>query len=192
MKIAAQIFLVTICALAPQVGFAVENAPSPTPNATSAVTNEITVVPAGTMIVVTTRRSYKSYGASTGTKVTYSVLQDAIINGHIFAKAGDVGEGQVLNAREGSENFWTGQTEGANLRISLDKIYNFCGDTIEMDFARTEFRNREGFFGGKKDVEISKGQVYKAPTERTQKVCSEKSDATPAPIPTSALENDIN
>ena len=86
MKIAARMLLVTLFALAPQAGFAVENAPSPTPSATSAVTTETTVVPAGTVIVVTTRRSYKSYGASTGTKVTYSVLQDAIINGHVSQK----------------------------------------------------------------------------------------------------------
>ena len=173
-----------------QVSAALDSVPSPQPSVTPAATTETTVVPGGTLIVVATRRGYKSYGESTGTKVTYDVVQDVVVNGHIIVKAGDVGEGQVLNAREGSTNFWTGETKGANLRISLDKVYNFCGDTIEIDFARTEFRNRQGLFGSKKDVEVSKGQLYKAPTERTQKICSERTEATPAPVPVNALEGD--
>ena len=150
------------------------------------------LVPKGTLIVVTVRRSYKSYGASTGTKITYDVEQDVIVNGFVIAKAGDVAEGEILNAHEASTNWFTGEHKGANLRVSVDKVFNFCGDTLDTDFARSEFRNKEGLFGGNADVEISKGQMYQVPTERPQKVCAEKTNEVPAPIPTDALEGDKN
>lgn len=160
--------------------------PSPSPAPATVL------VPKGTLIVVAVRRSYKSYGASTGTKLTYDVIQDVIVNGFVIAKEGDVAEGEILNAHEGKTNWLTGETEGANLRISVDKVFNFCGDTIVIDFARSEFRNKQGLFGGKKDVEISKGQKYQVPTERPQKVCAEVTTATPMPVPSDALLGDKN
>ena len=157
-------------------------AQSPGPTATTVL------VPKGTIIVVATRRSYKSYGASTGTKVTYDVSQDVIVDGHLIAKAGDSAVGEILNAHEGKSSIFT--SEAANLRLSVDKVFNFCGDTIEMDFARSEYRRRQGAFGSKKDVEVSKGQLYQAPTLRPQKVSATKTDAAPLPIPSDALVGD--
>jgi len=146
------------------------------------------LVPKGTVVVVATRRSYKSYGASTGTKVSYDVVQDVIVNGFVVAREGDSAEGQTLNAHEGKDTLF--EHSGGNLRLSVDKVFTYCGDTLEMDFARSEFRNREGMFGGKKDVEVSKGQRYAAPTERAQKVCGSKTTASPLPIPSDALPGD--
>jgi hypothetical protein len=148
------------------------------------------LVPKGTIIVVETRRSYKSYGASSGTKITYDVSADVVVGGVLIARAGDAAEGQILNAHEGKSNYWTGEQEGANLRISVDKIYNYCGDVIETDFARSEYRARQGIFGSKKDVEISKGQKYQVPTQRAQKVCGEATSQDTAPIPSDALQGD--
>ncbi len=158
--------------------------PSPT------ATTMPVVVPKGTMFVVATRRSYKSYGASTGTKVTYDLVQDIIVNGYVVAKTGDAAQGEILNAHEGKAAGFFTSAEGANLRLSVDKIFNFCGDTIETDFARSEYRRRQGAFGGKVDLEISKGQQYAVPSERVQKVCGEKTDAQPLPVPDSALMGD--
>jgi hypothetical protein len=167
-----------------------DSAPTNTADGTTAVGTAL--IPKGTLIVVAVRRSYKSYGASTGTKITYNVSQDVIVDGYLIAKQDDTAEGEILNAHEGTSNPWTGTTEGANLRISVDKVFTYCGDTIEMDFARSEFRNRQGLFGSKKDVEISKGQQYQVPTERSQKVCGTKTTAEPQPIPSGALAGDQN
>ena len=148
------------------------------------------LVPKGTIIVVATRRSYKSYGASTATKVTYDVAQDVIVDGYLVVKTDDSAEGQILNAHEGKSNWLTGESEGANLRLSVDKVYTYCGDTLEMDFARSEYRRKQGLLGGKKDVEVSKGQLYQAPTLRAQKACATRTDAKPMPIPSGALLGD--
>jgi len=182
--VVAAILIATQAGAAPPAPGPSPAAPAPSPSPT------LVLVPKGTLIIVQTTRSYKSYGASSGTKVTYEVAQDAIVNGYLIAQAGDSAEGQILNAHEGTTNWFTGEHKGANLRVSVDKLYNFCGDTIEIDFARSEFRNKEGLFGGKQDVEISKGQKYQVPTQRAQRICATQTSATPAPIPSDALEGD--
>lgn len=146
------------------------------------------VVPAGTVVVVSTKHGYTSYGASSGTKVLYEVAQDVIVDGYVVAKAGDAAEGEILNARQGVNNLI--EIQAANLRVSLEKVYTFCGDTLDMDFQRSEFRQRQGLFGSHKDVEIIKGQKYQAPTERSARVCGEKTSQTPLPIPADALKGD--
>lgn len=150
----------------------------------------IVLIPKDTMFVVATRRSYKSYGASTGTKVSYDLVQDVIVDGYVVAKTGDSAEGEILNAHEGKPAGFFTAAEGANLRLSVDKIFNFCGDTIETDFARSEYRRRQGMFGQKVDLEISKGQQYAVPAERVQKICGEKTNEQPLPVPTTALAGD--
>jgi hypothetical protein len=186
------IMLAAIVVVAPALATDPSSPPAPAPSGFMSPGTESVLLPKGTLIVVAVRRSYKSYGASTGTKITYDVTQDVIIGGYVVVREGDVAEGEILNAHEGRSNIWTGETEGANLRISVDKVYNYCGDTIETDFARSEFRNKQGLFGGKKDVEISKGQKYQVPTERPQKVCASRTSALPMPIPSDALEGDKN
>ena len=150
----------------------------------------IVVLPKGTTFIVATRRSYKSYGASTGTKVSYDLTQDVIVNGYVIAKIGDSAQGEILNAHEGKAAGFFTEAQGANLRLSVDKVFTFCGDTVETDFARSEYRRRQGAFGGKVDLEISKGQKYNVPSERVQKVCGEKTDAVQMPPPGDALAGD--
>ena len=146
------------------------------------------LVPAGTLIVVSTKHGYTSYGASSGTKVLYEVAQDVVVNGYLIARAGDAAEGEILNSHQGVHNLI--ESQAANLRVSLDKIFTYCGDTLDMDFQRSEFRQRQGFLGSHKDVEIIKGQKYQAPTERAVRVCGTKTDEIQPAIPADALKGD--
>jgi hypothetical protein len=159
-----------------------------TTSAPASPTGSTTLVPRGTLVVVQTTRGTNSYGAETGAKLTYTLVQDVVVDGHIVAKAGDVAEGAVQSAEAGRNDYFT--QKAANLRISVDRIYNFCGDTIETDFMRSEYRRRQGLFGSHKDVEVIKGQTYQVPTERPQRVCSEATTEMPSPIPSDALVGD--
>lgn len=107
--------------------------------------------------------------------------QDAIVDGRVVAKSGDTADGQVEEGQNGESG------KAANLRVSVDDVYNFCGDTVHVEFDRTESRKNQGVFGSKKDVRIGKGQRYVAVTDRPQRVCTEATTATPAPIPAEAL-----
>jgi len=118
----------TVSAVKPSIAPATTSSGVPAPAATAAASTAM-LVPKGTMIVVAIRRSYKSYGLSTGTKVTYELVQDVIVDGHLIAKAGDVAEGQILNAHEGKSTLFA--QEGANLRVSVDKLFTYCSDSIE-------------------------------------------------------------
>ena len=163
-------------------------APSPTPQTTASAAAEQTLVPRGTVIVVKTLHGLNSYGTEAGAKLTYEVVQDVVVNGYLIAQAGDVAEGAIQDAQEGRNDLFS--VKAANLRVSVDSVFNFCGDTLRMDFVRSEFRQRQGMFGSHKDVEIVKGQLYQVPTERPQKVCATKTAEQPLPIPTGALPGD--
>jgi hypothetical protein len=160
------------------------------PANTKAGSGSTTLVPRGTIVVVQTTRGTNSYGAETGAKVTYTLVQDVIVDGNLVAKSGDVTEGAVQNSEAGRDDYFT--HKAANLRISVDRIYSFCGDTIETDFMRSEYRRRQGFLGNHKDVEVVRGQMYQVPTERPQRVCSEPTSEVPQPIPSDALLGDKN
>lgn len=149
---------------------------------------EQVLVPRGTVVVVKTTHGINSYGEETGAKVVYEVVQDVIVNGYLVAQAGDVAEGVIQNAQAGQDDPFS--PRAANLRVSVDTIYNFCGDKIDADFVRSEYRRRQGAFGSHKDVEIIKGQMYQVPTERPQRVCAVRTTAMPLPIPSSALPGD--
>jgi hypothetical protein len=146
------------------------------------------LVPRGTLIVVSTNRGINSYGDQTGSKVTFTVAQDVIVDGYVVVKKGDVAEGAVANSQAGRDDFFT--QKAANLRLSVDRIFSFCGDTIDGDFQRSEYRRRQGFLGSHKDVEVIKGQLYQVPTERPQRVCAEPTTEQPLPIPSDALLGD--
>lgn len=166
--------------------------PSPVPSASPVApdTSETVLLPRGTVIVVKTRHGINSYGQQSGVKVTYEVVQDVVVNGYVFAKAGDAAEGVIESAQQGENDFFS--YKAANLRLSVDTIYNFCGDKIDTDFERSEYRRRQGAFGSHKDVEIIKGQMYQVPTERAERVCAEKTTEQPLPIPSNALQGDKN
>lgn len=180
--------IATVAGLQAQAAPTAQPSLAPSPSASSAP--EQVLVPGGTLVVVKTRHGINSYGEETGAKLTYEVVQDVIVSGHVVAKAGDVAEGVIQNAEEGKNDLFT--QRAANLRVSVDTIYNFCGDKIDTDFVRSEFRQRQGLFGSHKDVEIIKGQMYQVPTEHPQKVCAERTNETPLPIPSNALAGDKN
>lgn len=170
-----------------QVGVPTASAAEPMSTPVGPVSSQI-LVPRGTAIVVTTNRGINSYGDQTGSKVTYTVVQDVIIDGHVIIKAGDIAEGAVGNSQAGRDDLFS--QKAANLRISVDRVYNFCGDTVITDFVRSEYRRRQGVLGSHKDVEIIKGQMYQVLTERPQRICAEVTSAQSLPIPTGALLGD--
>jgi hypothetical protein len=146
------------------------------------------LIPKGAPIVVRTRQSLNSYDAKTGSKMRFEVVQDVIVDGHIFAKAGDTAEGAVQEGQAGDAGFYGFGYKAANLRFSVDNVFNFCGDTLHVDFDRSEYRRRQGFMGSNKDVTVAKGQEYVALTDRPQKVCAEVTSASQLPIPKDAIK----
>ena len=168
---------------------ALGQSPSPKPAASSPATgSESTVtvlVPKDTPLVVRTIEGHNSYSAQTGQKWHFELVNDLIVNGYVVARAGDDAEGGVQEAQQGKDDFFN--YKAANLRVSVDEVYSFCGDTIHVRFDRSEYRRRQGFFGSNKDVTVVKGQMYVPVVSRAQKVCGVATTATPAPIPTDAI-----
>jgi hypothetical protein len=146
------------------------------------------MVPKDTPVVVRTIEGHSSYAAHTGEQLHYEVAQDVIVNGHVVVKAGDDAEGAVQEAQQGREGGWYGiGYKAADLRVDVDSVHNFCGDTLKVRFDRTEYRRRQGFFGSNKDVQVIKGQEYVPVVTYAQKVCGAATSATPAPIPEDAI-----
>jgi hypothetical protein len=162
--------------------------PAAEPSLAAAPLPDVVLVPRGKEVVVRTVAGYNSYSAKTGAKLRFEIVNDVIVNGYVIAKAGDAAEGTVQEAQQGDEGGFYGiGWKAANLRVSVDEIYNFCGDTIHVTFDRSEYRRRQGIFGNNKDVQIVKGQMYVPLTDRVQKVCGEASTDAEAPIPGQAL-----
>lgn len=150
-------------------------------------------VPKGTIFPVHTMQSYSSFSAAPGGKVRYELLDDVIVDNHIVAMKGDTAVGTIQAGENGTQFLWFGH--GANLRISVDKVYNFCGDTIEVDFDRSEFRQMRGNLLSvilpiqpDKDVHIVRGQEYAAFANRPQKVCSIPTSQADPPGDSAALK----
>jgi hypothetical protein len=153
-----------------------------TPGLSVAPTTETVWLAKGTYFPVQTMQSYSSYGAGVGSKLRFELAQDVIVNGHLVAMAGDTAEGTVQNAMTGGAFFGI-DYRGADLRVSVDRVFNFCGDIIAVDFDRTEFRkDRVGVFDGNVDVHIIRGQTYLAFTDRPQRVCGTRTDAADPPV----------
>jgi hypothetical protein len=154
---------------------------------------DVVFIPRDTTVVVRTTEALNSYSSRTGSKIRYEVLQDVVVRGHVVAKAGDPAQGMVQEGQSGDSGFGFGHTyKAANLRVSVDEVYNFCGDTIHVDFDRSEYRRRQGIVGENKDVQIAKGQKYAAYTDRAQKVCGEPTSEAPPPVPSDALPSATN
>jgi len=149
------------------------------------------LVPRGTVIVVTLDNALSSYSAASREPLSYTVAQNVIVNGHIIAKSGDEASGIVLEGQQGSQGGIYGiGWKAANLRVDVESVNNFCGDTIRMHFIRSEYRRRQGIFGSHQDLEVIKGQKYLAQVAHAQKVCGELTSAAPQPLPTDAINPD--
>ena len=118
------------------------------------------------------RYALSSYGASAGEKIRYTVVNDVVINGMLVAKAGDSAVGQVQEAQRGKNTDLSLEYQAADLRVSVDSIYNYCGDTISVLFDRVEYRRRQGVFGSNADITIKQGQQYAAIVDHPQKICA--------------------
>ena len=105
-------------------------------------------------------------------------------------KRGDETDGQVLEAQQGKSGFYGVGYKAADLRISAETVHNFCGDTLRLNFIRSEYRRRQGVFGSEKDVQIKNGQKYIALTAYPQKVCGQATSETDPPVPSDALPAD--
>jgi hypothetical protein len=184
----ASLVICSACALVAATPTSVQS-PIPSPAASASELQPV-LLPRGTVVIVKILHGVNSYGQEAGAKLTYEVVQDVVVSGYVFAKAGDVAEGVIQNAQEGRDDLFS--TRAANLRVTVDSIFNFCGDKIETDFVRSEFRQRQGLFGSHKDVEIIKGQMYQVPTERAQKVCAEPTTEISVSAPPNALPGDKN
>jgi hypothetical protein len=187
-------FAFSIVAAAASASLEVVPSPAPQASATSSVVGApvgtaTVFIPKGTIVVVATLEGLSSYAAHTGEKIQYAVTQDVIVDGYKIAEAGDSAEGQVLESQMGeAENGFGFGFKGGDLRVSVDVVYNFCGDTIAMTFDRTEYRRRQGMFGSNKDVQVIKGQKYGALVSRPQKICGIATAETPAPIPSDVIQ----
>lgn len=190
--------LIVSCAF-PLSGLAQRAAsPSPAPTATpivlqaDAVKDAVqVVVPKDQRLVVRTTQSINSYSAHQGERIRFELAQDFIVAGYLIAKEGDIAEGHVQEGQAGDAGGFYGiGYKAANLRISIDKVFTFCGGTIDLTFDRSEYRRRQGILGGHKDVEIIKGQKYAPSIDHPQTVCAVKTDKTPLPIGDDVLPAD--
>ncbi|MGZ3506361.1 MAG: hypothetical protein ACXWNZ_18185 [Vulcanimicrobiaceae bacterium] len=151
---------------------------------------QVTVlVPKDQLLVVRTSSVLNSYSAKLGEKIRYVVVQDFIVNGYLIAKAGDAAESQVQEGQAGETGIYGFGQKAANLRVSVDQVYTYCGDTLLVDFDRSEYRRTQGFLGSHKDVEIAKGQKYVPFVDHPQKVCAMPTTQTSLPIPQDALRS---
>ena len=144
----------------------------------------------GTIVVVASAEAINSYAASPREPISYTVAQDVVVNGYLIAKAGDEADGQILEAQQGKLGFYGVGYKAADLRVSVDTVHNFCGDTIKMHFMRSEYRRRQGLFGSEKDIQIIDGQKYVAVTAFPQKVCGQATTESDPPVPSDALLGD--
>jgi hypothetical protein len=169
---------------------------------------EKTVVPKGTPIVVQTYNAINSATFHVGESLAYTVTSDVIVNGLIVAKAGDMASGAVLDAQQGRKvragavGHLAGPvgtvagaavnkaaSKGADLRVSVDKVRTFCGDTIPLAFVRSEY-HKPRRFQKMTSVEIAKGQKYEVTVAQDTTVCGVATSEAPAPIPRDALRAD--
>jgi hypothetical protein len=165
-------------------------------------------VPKGTPVVVQTYNAINSATFHAGEHLAYIVTDDVIVRGTLIAKSGDAASGLVEQAQEGHKthagtlgalagppgavagaaaNKLT--STGSNLRISVDRVKSFCGDTIRLSFVRSEY-HRPKRFQKMTSVEIAKGQKYVATVAADTLACGIATSATPAPIPADALHAD--
>jgi hypothetical protein len=152
---------------------------------------ETVFVPKDTPVVVALNDPLNSYAASSREPLDYTVTQDTVINGHIVAKAGDEATGMVLEAQSGNPGgLWGFGWKAADLRVDVEAVNNFCGDTLRLHFIRSEYRRRQGAFGSHADLEIIQGQKYIASVAHAQRVCGQITNETPLPIPEDALPPD--
>ena len=167
-----------------------------------------TSVPKGTAIVVQTYNAINSATFHPGEHLAFTVTDDVIVNGTIVAKAGDRAEGVVDDAQQGRKVHAgtagvllgpagavagaaanKAASKGADLRVSVDTLQTFCGQTIPLSFVRSEYHKPKRF-QKMTSVEIAKGQKYVTTVAADTTACSTPTTRAPAAIPKDALPAD--
>ena len=154
--------------------------PTSPPTPAGPPTPSVVVVPRGLIIPVATAETYDSSAVQTGEKVRYVILGDVIVNGYVVAHDHDPAEGVVQTAQAGDSGVLGIGRKSANLAVSVDAAYTFCGDTLHLSFDRNQSGATQG---SNRNVQIPSGQMYVAVTDRVQKVCGVATTATPGPPP---------
>jgi hypothetical protein len=169
---------------------------APTPPA-SPTSSPGVLVPRGTTLYVTVTKDIRVGGAGTNSevhKVKFAVTQDAILNGYVIAKTGDLAEGEYSNQTNITKRFFS-TNESQEVALDIDDIVNFCGDTIHLQFERTFVGGARGGFMSfgihAHDAVFAKGSVLKVETDRPERnICAEVTAEAPAPIPSPLVVSD--
>lgn len=174
-------------------------------------------VPAGTPVIVMTTAEMLSNKVHANDAAEYVLASDVIVNGRVVARAGDSAAGIVKDARAGSATATKvgrglGRIAGglvgvsalggviggaagssldkyANLRLTVDSVKTFCGDTLRVDFDRSEYHPAEK--DARTPVKVVKGQRYVALVGTQQTVCGVATTDAPAPVPDDALRSSV-
>jgi hypothetical protein len=152
-------------------------------------------LPKGTLFPIHTMQSYSTFEAKPYGKLRFELDQDVVVNGFLVAMKGDTAEGSFPTVMSG-RSFLIFRINGSLFQISVDKIYNFCGDEIDVDFDRTEYRTGRlgnffppliGLIPSDMDQHIIRGQQYVSFTSRPQKVCGVATTESSSSVPSAAL-----
>jgi hypothetical protein len=144
-------------------------------------------LPKGTLFPVHTMQSYSTFEARPNGKLRFELDQNVIVNGFLVAMKGDTAEGSFPAVMTG-RNFFFVAHSGSLFQVTIDTIYNFCGEKIDVDFDRTEYRSgRLGLVGANMDQHIIRGQEYVSFTSRPQRVCGVPTTEGNSPMTSTAL-----
>lgn len=154
-RIIFSIALLILCTVSKAYGDAAPASPLPTP---SVVAGQI-VVPRGTLIRVKIDEELDGYRNLAGSKLHFTVLESVKIGGSDVVQKGDIGIGIIQDGGHGI------------LKISVDKIYTFCGDALDMNFEFTAPDRRRAFARGALS-QIHKNTEFEPVTLRLQRVCA--------------------
>lgn len=119
------------------------------------------MVPRATPVRVSIVDELDGYRNLAGSKIHFDVLDPVIVDGVTIIAKGDVGVGTIQDGGHGP------------LKISVDEIYNFCGDSVDMLFTFSAADRRRAW-SGHAPSQIHKGAVFTAETLHVQKVCAKK------------------
>jgi hypothetical protein len=117
------------------------------------------IVPRGTPIRVSISEELDGYRDLAGAKIHFTVLEAVYADGKMIVDKGDVGEGVIQVGGHGP------------LKISVDKVYTYCGDTLDMllDYSAPDRRRA---LAPNAPSQIHKGTEFRPVTLRLQRVCN--------------------
>jgi hypothetical protein len=116
-------------------------------------------IPRGTIVRVSITDELDGYRNLAGSKIHFTTLDPVVVDGKTIVEKNDIGEGTIQDGGHGL------------LRISVDRIYTFCGDTLDMLFEFAAADRRRAFASGAPS-QIHKGTAFLPATLHVQNACS--------------------